>query len=160
MQRILKVLDNAVWIALAALTAVMSLAILIQVLCRVLLGTAIVWAEEFAVLLFAWMIFLGAAYGQRNDQHLSIDTLRSMLGRRAQLAMDALRLIVIAACSLVAIRQGVILTQRTMPLLYPAMEITRALLYASVPVCFAIGLVYMAADVYGRLRGTSAERDE
>jgi TRAP-type C4-dicarboxylate transport system permease small subunit len=74
--------------------------------------------------------------------------------------MDALRLIVIAACSLVAIRQGVILTQRTMPLLYPAMEITRALLYASVPVCFAIGLVYMAADVYGRLRGTSAERDE
>jgi TRAP-type C4-dicarboxylate transport system permease small subunit len=149
-----------VWAALAALTAVMSLAILIQVLCRVFLGTAIVWAEEFAVLLFAWMIFLGAAYGQRNDSHLSIDTLRNVLGRKARIAMDAFRLIVIAACSLVAIWQGVILTQRTLPLLYPAMEITRALLYVSVPVCFAIGLVYMAVDVRGRLRGTSAERDE
>jgi TRAP-type C4-dicarboxylate transport system permease small subunit len=159
-RRILSLLDKAVWVALAALTAVMSLAILIQVLCRVLLGTAIVWAEEFAVLLFAWMIFLGSAYGQRNDSHLSIDTLRNALGRRARLAMDAFRLIVIAACSLVAIWQGVILTQRTVPLLYPAMEITRALLYVSVPVCFAIGLVYMVVDVCGRLRGTSAERDE
>jgi TRAP-type C4-dicarboxylate transport system permease small subunit len=160
MRRILNLLDKAVWAALAALTAVMSLAILIQVLCRVFLGTAIVWAEEFAVLLFAWMIFLGAAYGQRNDSHLSIDTLRNVLGRKARIAMDAFRLIVIAACSLVAIWQGVILTQRTLPLLYPAMEITRALLYVSVPVCFAIGLVYMAVDVHGRLRGTSAERDE
>ena len=160
MPRILSLLDKAVRTALAILTAVMSLAIFIQVLCRVFLGTAIVWAEEFAVLLFAWMIFLGAAYGQRNDEHLSIDTLRNMLGRRAQIAMDAFRLIVIAACSLVAIWQGVILTRRTVPLLYPAMEITRALLYLSVPVCFAIGLIYMAADVHRRLRGTSAEREE
>jgi TRAP-type C4-dicarboxylate transport system permease small subunit len=160
MRRILNLLDKSVRVALATLTAVMSLAIFIQVLCRVFLGTAIVWAEEFAVLLFAWMIFLGAAYGQRNDSHLSIDTLRNMLGHRAQVVLDTFRLSVIAACSLVAIWQGVNLTQRTVPLLYPAMEITRALLYASVPVCFTVGLVYMAVDVYGRLRGTSAERDE
>jgi TRAP-type C4-dicarboxylate transport system permease small subunit len=159
MRRVLSLLDKAVWVALATLTAAMSLAIFIQVLCRVFLGTAIVWAEEFAVLLFAWMIFLGAAYGQRNDSHLSIDTLRNMLGRRAQVALDVFRLIVIVACSLVAIWQGINLTQRTVPLLYPAMEITRALLYASVPVCFAIGLIYMAVDVYGRLRG-KAEPDE
>src|SRR5882757_3005796 len=153
MRRIFNLLDKTVWVTLAALTAVMSLAIFIQVLCRVFFGTAIVWAEEFAVLLFAWMIFLGSAYGQRDDSHLSIDTLRNTLGRGAQIVLDAFRLLVIAACSLVAIWQGVNLTHRTVPLLYPAMEITRALLYASVPICFAIGLIYMAVDVYGRLRG-------
>jgi len=160
MWHVLAILDRAVWVALATLTAVMSLAIFIQVACRVVLGTAIVWAEEFAVLLFAWMIFLGAAYGQRNDSHLSIDTLRNALGRHAQVVLDAFRLIVIAACSLLAIWQGVILARRTVPLLYPAMEISRALLYVSVPVCFTIGLIYMAVDVYGRLRGRPAEPDE
>jgi TRAP-type C4-dicarboxylate transport system permease small subunit len=156
-RRILELLDRAVWVVLAALTTVMSLAIFVQVLCRVFLGTAIVWAEEFAVLLFAWMIFLGSAYGQRNDSHLSIDTLRNILGRNAQIVLDVFRLVVIAACSLVAIWQGINLTGRTLPLLYPAMEITRAWLYASVPVCFTIGLIYMAVDVYGRLRGGSEQ---
>src|SRR5436309_1841621 len=105
MRRLLSWLDKAVWLALATITAVMSLAIFIQVLCRVFFGTAIVWAEEFAVLLFAWMIFLGSAYGQRNDSHLSIETLRNMLGRRAQICLDAFRLAVIAGCSLLAIWQ-------------------------------------------------------
>jgi TRAP-type C4-dicarboxylate transport system permease small subunit len=160
MRPLLGILDRAVWVALATLTAVMSLAIFIQVLCRIFLGTAIVWAEEFAVLLFAWMIFLGSAYGQRDDSHLSIDTLRNMLRPRTQIALDAFRLIVIGTCSLIAIWQGVILSQRTVPLLYPAMEISRALLYVSVPVCFTIGLIYMAVDVYGRLRRKPAEHDE
>jgi TRAP-type transport system small permease protein len=160
MERILTLLDKVVWVALAALTAVMSLAILIQVICRMLFGTAIVWAEEFAVLLFAWMIFLGAAYSQRDDSHLSIDTLRKMLGHRAGLLLDAFRLLVIAICSIVAIWQGVILAQRTIPLLYPAMEISRALLYVSVPVCFAIGLIYMAADIRNRLRGKTPGQGE
>lgn len=160
MTRLFSLLDKAVWIAIAILTAVMSLAIFIQVLCRLFLGTAIVWAEEFAVLLFAWTIFLGAAYAQRDDSHLSIDTLRNMLPRKAAVALDAFRLIVIASCSVIAIWQGAILAWRTVPLLYPAMEITRALLYVSVPICFAIGLVYMATDVRERLRRRRAEQGE
>jgi hypothetical protein len=42
---------------------------------------------------------------------------------------------------------------RVLPLLYPAMEITRAWLYVGVPVGFGLGLIYMAYDVYGRLTG-------
>ena len=51
------------------------------------------------------------------------------------------------------------LARRTLPLLYPAMEITRALLYVSVPICFSIGLIYMIADIRRRFRG-EPERDE
>lgn len=152
---LLRALDRAVWWGLAAVTAAMSLAILVQVLCRLLFGTAIVWAEEFAVFLFAWMIFLGAAVAQGSDAHLSIDTLRSYVGPRLGRAMDAFRLALVAGCSLVAIWQGIALTLRTTRLLYPAMEISRAYLYLSVPVGFAIGLLYMAGDIRRRLtRGT------
>src|SRR3954452_14602643 len=115
--RVLRLLDRVVWWCLAGVMAAMSLAMLVQVLCRVLFGTAIIWAEEFAVLLFAWSIFLGAAYAQKDDSHLSIDTLRTMLGPRIAVFLDAFRLLLIAACSLVAIFQGAILARRTLPLL-------------------------------------------
>ena len=75
-RRVGRLLDRIVWWCLAGVMAAMSLAMLVQVLCRVLLGTAIIWAEEFAVLLFAWSIFLGAAYAQKGrlapvDRHAS-----------------------------------------------------------------------------------------
>jgi TRAP-type C4-dicarboxylate transport system permease small subunit len=153
MTALFKILDRLVWWALAAICAIMSLAIFVQVMCRFLYGTAIVWAEEFAVLLFAWMIFVGAAYAQKTDSHLSIDTLRTMVGPRTGLAMDMFRLAVIAACSVVAIWEGIGLAIRVLPLLYPAMEITRAWLYVGVPVGFGLGLIYMAHDIYCRVTG-------
>ena len=147
-----RLLDGIVWWCLAGVMAAMSLAMLVQVLCRVLLGTAIIWAEEFAVLLFAWSIFLGAAYAQKDDSHLSIDTVRLLAGPRLRLALAILRVSVIAACSAVAIWQGIDLTRRALPLMYPAMDITRSFLYASVPVGFALGLVYLVIDVSRRRR--------
>ena len=84
---------------------------------------------------------LGAAYVQRDDSHLSIDSLRRLAGPRLGRALDALRLGVIAACSLVVIWQGVALSLQTLPLEYPAMGVSRAWIYARAPVCFAIGLV-------------------
>jgi TRAP-type C4-dicarboxylate transport system permease small subunit len=148
--KVMRFLDGVVWWALALITAVMCIAIFVQVLCRFFFGTAIVWAEEFAVLLFAWTIFLGGAYAQATDSHLSIDAFRNVVGKNFALAMDIFRLVIIAICSVVAIWQGVKLTLRALPLLYPAMEITRSFLYASVPVGFGIGLIYMAADIYNR----------
>ena len=61
-------------------------------------------------------------------------------------------MIVIAVCSAVAIWQGIDLTGRALPLMYPAMDITRSFLYASVPAGFALGLVYLAIDVWRRQR--------
>jgi TRAP-type transport system small permease protein len=151
-RRVLRLLDGIVWWCLAVVMATMSLAMLVQVLCRVLFGTAIIWAEEFAVLLFAWSIFLGAAYAQKDDSHLSIDTLRLLAGRRLGIALAVLRTTVITGCSLVAIWEGIGLSRRALPLLYPAMEITRSFLYASVPVGFGFGLIYLVAGVSRRLR--------
>src|SRR3982751_2395221 len=145
--RVGRLLDRIVWCCLAGVMAAMSLAMLVQVVCRVLLGTAIIWAEEFAVLLFAWSIFLGAAYAQKDDSHLSIDTVRLLAGPKLRVALAVLRASVIAACSAVAIWQGIDLTQRALPLMYPAMDITRSFLYASVPVGFALGFVYLAIDI-------------
>ena len=64
----------------------------------------------------------------------------------------------IAACSLVVIWQGVALSLRTLPLEYPAMGVSRAWLYASAPVCFAIGLVYVFAPLGSHSRKLAGPR--
>lgn len=139
-------------VVVAAITAVMAAAIFAQVVLRYVFDAPLAWAEESAVLLFAWLIFLGAALVQASDSHLSIDMLRAVAGPRLALALDLLRLAVVAGCSAVLIYQGARLTQRTWVLLYPAMEVSRGLLYLSVVVGAACGLAFVAGLVATRLR--------
>jgi TRAP-type transport system small permease protein len=148
----MRVLGRLVGLALAVGMAASSLVILAQVFMRYVLGAPISWAEEFAVLVFAWLIFLGAAYVQRDDSHLSIDSLRRLAGPRLALVLDVIRLAVIAVCSVVVIWQGVALSLQTLPLEYPAMGVSRAWLYASAPAGFAIGLACVLVALRGRLR--------
>lgn len=150
MRILLRLFDGVVWWTLVILVAVMSLAIFVQVVGRVTLGLGLVGAEEFAVLLFAWIIFIGVGYLQKTDSHLSVASLREIAGLRVGLLLDVFRLLVVAVCSAVAIWQGIALAIKTLPLLYPTNEITRAWLYASVPVGFAIGLIYMVENIYDR----------
>jgi TRAP-type C4-dicarboxylate transport system permease small subunit len=145
-------LEGAVRAALAALLAGASLAILGQVFMRYVLAAPVSWAEEFAVLAFAWIIFLGAALAQASDSHLSIDMLRRTAGARFAAALDLFRLSVIFVCSAVLIWQGVALARQTVSLEYPAMGVSRAWLYGAVPACFAIGLVFVLRSFVARLR--------
>lgn len=148
-------LDRALEVAVGATLAAMSLAILLQVAMRYVFNAPLPWPEEFAVLAFAWLIFMGAARVQRDDGHLSIDMARRAAGPRGRAALDLLRLTVIAGCGLVLIVQGASLAGRTGRLLYPAMEIPRSMLYGAVPLSFAVGLVYVARHAWRIVHGAS-----
>lgn len=156
MAPLLKALDRLAALTTAAALAVASLAIFGQVILRYLFGSPVSWAEELAVLLFAWITFAGAAHVQASDSHLAIDTARRVAGPRLGLALDVTRLAVIVAVCAVLIWHGLALARRTLPLLFPAMGVTRALLYGAVPVCFAVILVLAAAQLVARTRGRDA----
>jgi TRAP-type transport system small permease protein len=147
-----RLLEGLVRAALATLLAAAALAILGQVFMRYVLAAPVSWAEEFAVLAFAWIIFLGAALVQASDSHLSIDMLRQSAGARFAAVLDCTRLAVIFVCSTVLIWQGVALARQTMALEYPAMGVSRAWLYGAVPVCFAIGLAFVLRSLSQRIR--------
>jgi TRAP-type C4-dicarboxylate transport system permease small subunit len=147
-----QLLEGLVRAALATLLAAASLVILGQVFLRYVLAAPVSWAEEFAVLAFAWIIFLGAALVQASDSHLSIDMLRRMAGPRLVAALDLFRLAVILVCSAVLVWQGVALASQTVSLEYPAMGVSRAWLYGAVPACFGIGLAFVLRSLITRLR--------
>jgi TRAP-type C4-dicarboxylate transport system permease small subunit len=139
--------DRALDALLAIIVALTALATLLQVFRRYVLNAPLSWPEEFAVLMFGWMILLGAALVQRRDGHISIDLLRRRVGARAARRLDAIRWLVIGFASVVLIWQGIGLAERTVALKYPAMGISRAFLYGAVPVCFGLLLINLVRSI-------------
>jgi TRAP-type transport system small permease protein len=139
--------DRALEALLASIVALTALAMLLQVFRRYVLNAPLSWPEELAVLMFGWMILLGAAVVQRRDGHISIDLLRRRVGASAGRHLDAIRWLMIGFASVVLIWQGIDLAERTLALKYPAMGISRAFLYGAVPVCFGLLLINLVRAV-------------
>jgi len=142
--------DRLLRAAAALALAFAGIAMFAQVIARYVFNAPFAWAEEFATLLFSWIIFLGAAAVQRTDSHLSVDTLRALLGPTGQMTLDAIRRLVIIVCSGVLLWEGVALSIRMWSLQYPAMEVTRSFLYMTVPVSAAFIIVFAVRSLWRR----------
>jgi len=125
-------------------------AMLAQIVARYVFSAPFVWAEEFATLMLSWITFLGAAAVQRDDAHLSVDSLRAIAAPRVRMAMDIIRRLVIIGCCVVLAYQGTMLSMRMWGLQYPAMEITRSALYLSVTVGAVFSLLFALRSLWRR----------
>ena len=67
MLRVLERLEEGL---IALLLTVMTLITFTQVVARYVFNYSFVWALELNTFLFAWLIFLGAAYGVREGAHI------------------------------------------------------------------------------------------
>jgi C4-dicarboxylate transporter DctQ subunit len=75
---------------IAALLAVMTVITFAQVIARYVFNYSFVWALELVTYLFAWLIFLGMAYGVRVGSHIGVDALVKSLGKRGAQVCGAL----------------------------------------------------------------------
>lgn len=88
---------------IATLLAVMTLITFVQVVARYVFNYSFVWAHELVVFLFAWLIFLGMAYGVRTGSHIGIDAVVKLLGARTA------RVVTIVAAALCLTYAGLML---------------------------------------------------
>ncbi|QPM89708.1 TRAP transporter small permease [Pseudooceanicola algae] len=65
------VIRTLAWIAFAGMIATVAL----QVAARNLLDAPMIWTSDMALLLFTWLIFVGAALGLRTGAHYLVDML-------------------------------------------------------------------------------------
>jgi C4-dicarboxylate transporter DctQ subunit len=64
---------------IAFLLAAMTVVNVVNVFVRYVLQSNIHWAMEFTTIAFAWLIFLGAAWGIKVGAHIGVDTLINFL---------------------------------------------------------------------------------
>jgi C4-dicarboxylate transporter DctQ subunit len=91
------------WLALLeealviGLMAAMTLVSFVQVIARYVFNYSFVWALEVVGVMFAWLVFVGMAYGVRVGAHIGIDALVRQLGPRARRAVRSVALLLCIA---------------------------------------------------------------
>lgn len=145
-------LDRIVDMVLGASLLVAVVAIFTQVILRYVFNQPSSWLDEFAVLVFAWMIFIGAAVAQRTDSHVAMDVIVKLLPLWVQRILYLLRSAAMAWVLAILFWQGLHLTLRLASVEYPAMGISRGFLFATLPITAPLFLYYLGRTVWRRQR--------
>ena len=127
----------------AVCTGLLLIVVFINVCARYVFQIGITWAEEFSMLLFAWVVFLGAYLALRKKSHLA---LTFIIKRLPEKFMRANRIFILTATFVLLfvvfiggigfVKNAYTLGQKT-----PLLGISASWAYASIPVSSGLMLL-------------------
>lgn len=145
---------NMLALYLAGIGLVMMTAIVAwQVFCRYVLNDSPSWTEPGAVMLMSWFIFLGAAVGVRENNHMGFDVLLYVLPPSGKKWLRMISDIVIFAFGIGMVWYGVELIQLTWNTTLPALDISGGWDYVPLLGGGALVTLFSLERIVLRLRG-------
>ena len=128
---------------LIAIVAVMTGVVFLQVLYRYVFSQPLQWSEELARYLFVWLSIIGAALALQKKGHFGLDLFYKMLSTRLQRFIKFAVVLLMGIVIFVILFHGIILVQKTALQESPAMGISMAWAYASLPVGGALMAIHL-----------------
>jgi TRAP-type C4-dicarboxylate transport system permease small subunit len=113
-----------------------------QVLFRYALHAPLAWSEEFAMFLFQWCSFIGAAIAVRHRFHYALDLITKRLSARWKLAMQILASVAIFIFAYLMIHMGIGMMGITLAQTYPVLGISVAYAYLAIVISGALMILY------------------
>jgi len=135
---------------LLVLMVVLCVDVFLGVFSRYVMVRTFTWYDEIARLCFAWMVFLGAAVGVRRGAHFRLHLLVDRFGPRAVSAARILAVVVVAGFGSVLIWQGFRLVELGQFQQTPVMGLSKAYVYAAVPVGGALMILFALPGLWRR----------
>lgn len=115
-------------VLVTALCAVVTL----QVFCRLLLKMPLSWTEEASTICFVWITMIGASLALKRGEHFAVELLHRRLPPAAKRAAGTLVGLLLVMFSLLLVYEGALMIQRNIPVITPALEISRSIPYSAV----------------------------
>lgn len=128
----------------AFLTLILTVAL--QVFARNVLQVAMIWTGDLAQLLFAWLIFVGAAVGLRRGAHYTVDILPKN-SRPVRVALDWIGVAATLAVVYILVWHGWTMASIRASGTVQSLGISRLWMFLPLPVCGAMMLVFLAEAV-------------
>ena len=144
-----RLIEAACAVAVVALTVIVSL----QVFNRFVLKTPLAWSEDLAMLLFQWVVFLGAALGVKRLRHFGIELVVRKFPERVRHWVELLTPAVMAIVALVMIVQGWTLLTFNRNRTFPTMDLTYTWAFLPIPLAGVLILIYLVQLEIRRWRG-------
>lgn len=138
-----KILQNPVENACMGLVVALAVVVFLQVFNRFVLKTPLAWSEDLAMLLFQWVVFLGAAVGVRRLRHFGIDLVVKRLPARWHHRVDLIVPLTMGIVAFTMITQGIQLLTFNRARMYATMDLTYLWAYLPIPVSGGLIIFYL-----------------
>ncbi len=147
--------DNLIEAVSAVIVVALTVIVFVQVFNRFILKTPLAWSEDLAMLLFQWVVFLGAAIGVKRMRHFGIELVVRQLPERTRHAVELLIPIVMAIVALVMIFQGWTILTFNRTRIYATMDLSYTWAFLPIPLAGALILIYLVQHEVRRWRSGS-----
>ncbi len=151
-----KILDSLIEAACALAMVALTVIVSLQVFNRFVLKTPLAWSEDLAMLLYQWVVFLGAALGVKRMRHFGIELVVRRLPEKLRHAVELLTPVVMAIVALVMIFQGWTILSINTTRVFATMDLTYTWAVLPIPLSGVLILVYLVQMEIDRWRGKSA----
>lgn len=99
-------INNFAKVLVVTFLAIMCFFTIVQVFCRYVLNSALIWPEELNVFLMAWITFVGSSIAIKESSHIGIDMFVNMLPKKLEIVVRICSKIVIIYCVSLIIKYG------------------------------------------------------
>lgn len=150
MKKIFKALDRTEDIVASSLLIMASLLVFIQVILRYQFNYSISWSEEIARMMIAWFIFIGSSMAVRENAHVNMDIMNTILAGRIKIIVGMIVDIINMIFCVIIIIAGIKMLKDAYVLgsMATSVKIPLYIPYASVPVGVFLMLIrYIASFV-------------
>ena len=113
---------------------VMLCVVVLQVFCRYVLNSALVWPEELSRFLMIWSGMLAAIYAFYEGSHVGVTFLIQKFGRTVRISIIVISQILISIFLFSLTFEGTTVLRQFLDLRSAALRIPMVLVYAAVPV--------------------------
>ncbi|MBO8162109.1 MAG: TRAP transporter small permease [Brevibacillus sp.] len=119
-------------------------------------GVPIAWSVEFAQLLFAWLIFLGANWALREDCHIGVDIFTKRLPKKIALPLQIVMMVLMLFFLILVGGYAVLLSIENSVRLINNMSISYSFITLSVPA----GCLLMSCTLIAKIKHTVGQAKE
>jgi TRAP-type C4-dicarboxylate transport system permease small subunit len=120
-----------------------------QVFGRYVLGSSPSWAEQSALTLMIWFIFLGGAAGVRDGFHIRIIAVENMVSQPKGKKMRIMSNAIVGLCGIAMLWWGGELVIRTWSHVIPSLGIPRGMAYLAIPIAGALTALFSLERILG-----------
>ena len=138
-----KAFDNLIEGACALLMVALVVVVFIQVFNRFVLQTPLAWSEDLAMLLFQWVVFVGAALGVKRMRHFGIELVVRQFSEHWRHRIELVAPLVMLVVAVVMIFQAYAILTLNINRTFATMDLSYTWAFLPIPVGGILIIIYL-----------------
>jgi TRAP-type C4-dicarboxylate transport system permease small subunit len=138
-----KAFDNLIEGVCAVLMVALAVVVFIQVFNRFVLQTPLAWSEDLAMLLYQWVVFVGAALGVKRMRHFGIELVVRQFPEQWRHRIELLTPLVMLGVAVVMIVQGYSILTLNINRTFATMDLSYTWAFLPIPLGGVLIIVYL-----------------